>query len=110
MKQIKTNVYEMEGYAVTVNVEGNVEEYAKNFLHIFNNVRESRELIKVKNYYDSNDVTVYCELDSKDALIKYLKMFGEIKGCEKVLMYQMEEPDYDLDKYYDAIIAPEFDY
>lgn len=109
MKQIKTNVYEMEGYAITVNVEGNIEEYAKNFLHIFNNVRENRELLKVKNYYGNNDVTVYCELDSKDALIKYLKMFGEIKGCEKVLMYQLEEPDYDFDKYYDVIVIPDFD-
>ena len=109
MKQIKTNINEQEGYAVTVNVEGNIKEYAESFLHIFNNVRENSELIKVKNYYGSNEVTVYCELDAKDSLIKYLKAFGEIKSCEKVLMYQMEEPEYDIDKYYDAIIIPEFD-
>lgn len=109
MKQIKTNVYETEGYAVTVSIEGNIKEYAESFLHIFNNVRESKELLKVKNYYDSNDVTVYCELDSKDALIKYLGMFGEIKGCEKILIYQVGEPDYDFDKYYDAIISPKFE-
>jgi len=109
MKQVETKVYEVEGYAITVNVEGDVKEYAENFLHIFNNVRESSELIKVKNYYGSNDVTVYCELDAKDALIKYLKAFGEIQRCEKVLMYQMEEPDYDIDRYYDAVIIPEFD-
>jgi hypothetical protein len=36
-------------------------------------------------------------------------MFGEVKSCEKVLLYQMEEPDYDFDKYDDAIIIPEFD-
>jgi hypothetical protein len=109
MREIKVNAYEMEGYAVTVEVEGNFEEYATNFLHIFNNVRENKELLKVKNYYSNNDVTVYCEPDFKDALIKYLKMFGEIKSCEKVLMYQMEEPDYDFDKYYDAIVVPTFD-
>lgn len=109
MKQVKTNVYELEGYAVTVEIEGNIKEYAESFLHIFNNVRESSELIKVKNYYGSNDVTVYCELEAKDKLTKYLRAFGEIKGCEKVLMYQMEEPDYDIDKYYDAVIIPEFD-
>jgi hypothetical protein len=68
-------------------------------------VRESKELFKVRNYYDSNEVTVYCDLDSKDALIKYLKAFGEIKDCERVLVYQVEEPDYDLDKYYDVIIV-----
>ena len=109
MKQVETKVYQDEGYAVTVEIEGSVKEYAESFLHIFNNVRESSELIKVKNYYGSNDVTVYCELEAKEALIKYLKAFGEIKNCEKVLLLQMEEPDYDIDKYYDAVIIPEFD-
>ena len=109
MKRIDTKVYEIEGYAVTVDIEGDIDEYAKSFLHIFNNVRESSELIKVINYYDTNQVTVYCELDSKDALIRYLKAFGEIKSCEKVVMYQMEEPDFDLDEYYDAVIIPDFD-
>ena len=109
MKEIKVNVIEAEGYAVTVDIEGSIKEYAESFLHIFNNVRESRELFKVKNYYGSNEVTVYCELDSKDALTKYLKAFGEIKACEKVLLYQMTEPEYDLDKYYDAVVVPDFD-
>ena len=109
MKQVKTNVYELEGYAVTVEIEGNFKEYAENFLHIFNNVRENEELLKVKNYYGSNDVTVYCKEEAKDSLIKYLKAFGEIKGCEKVLMYQVEEPDYDIDKYYDAVVIPDFE-
>lgn len=109
MKEFKASVLEMEGYAITVNIEGDVDEYAKSFLHIFNNVRESSELIKVKNYYGSNDVTVYCELEAKDSLIKYLKAFGEIQTCEKVLMYQIEEPNYDIDKYYDAVIIPDFD-
>lgn len=109
MKQTKTKVYELEGCAVTVEVEGNLKEYAENFLHIFNNVRENEELLKVKNYYGSNDVTVYCKAEAKDNLIKYLKTFGEIKGCEKVLMYQMEEPDYDIDKYYDAVVIPDFE-
>lgn len=110
MKTIKTNVYEIEGYAITVEIEEcSISEYAKNFLHIFNNVRESKELFKVRNYFGSNDVTVYCELDSKDSLIKYLKNFGEIKSCEKVLMYQMEEPEYDFDKYYDAIVIADFE-
>ncbi len=105
MKEIKANMYELEGCAVTVDIEGDIKEYANSFLHIFNNVRESRELLKVRNYYGSNDVTVYCELDFKDALIKYLKAFGKIKGCEKVLLYRVVEPEYDLDKYYDTIVV-----
>lgn len=109
MKELKVNVYELEGYAVTVDVEGNIKEYAESFLHIFNNVRESKELLKVKNYYGSNEVTVYCELDSKEALIKYLKAFGEIKSYERVLLYQMTEPEYDIDKYYDVVVIPDFE-
>ena len=109
MKQVKMNVNEFEGYAITVEVEGDVKEYAESFLHIFNNVRESQELFKVKNYYDSNDVTVYCELDAKDKLERYLKAFGKIKGCEKVLMYSMEESEYDFDKYYDVVVVPKFE-
>lgn len=108
MRELKINVFEMEGYAITVDIEGDIREYAENFLHIFNNVRESKELFKVKNYYSSNEVTVYCELDTKDVLIKYLKAFGEVKSCEKVLIYQLSEPDYDIDKYYDAIIVSDF--
>ena len=108
MREFKMNVVETEGYAITVEVEGNLKEYAENFLHIFNNVRESKELLKVKNYYGSNDVTVYCELEVKDNLIKYLKAFGKIKSCEKVLVYEVEEPDYDFEKYDDAIVVPDF--
>ena len=108
MTDIKVNAYVTEGYAVTVEVEGNVKEYAESFLHIFNNVRESKELLKVKNYYDSNDVTVYCELEVKDNLVKYLKAFGKIKECEKVVVYQVEEPEYDIDEYYDVVVVPEF--
>lgn len=109
MKQVEVNVFETEGYAVTVEIEGNTKEYGESFLHIFNNVRANDELIKVKNYYGSNEVTVYCELEAKDKLVKYLSAFGKIKGCDKVLLLQMEEPEYDIDKYYDAVIVPEFD-
>lgn len=108
MKETKVNACVTEGYAVTVEIEGDVKEYAESFLHIFNNVREVKELLKAKNYYGSNDVTVYCELEAKDNLVKYLKAFGKIKECEKVVVYQVEEPDYDIDKYYDVIVVPEF--
>lgn len=109
MENTKVNAFKTEAYAVRVNVEGGIEEYAVNFLHIFNNVRENKELLKVKNYYDGNDVTVYCKPEFKDDTIKYLKMFGEIQSCEKVVAYQMEEPDYDIDEYADAIVAQDFD-
>lgn len=110
MKQVKINALEFDGHAITVELEtDNLNDYAKNFLHIFNNARENKELLKVENHFGNNDVTVYCEDKHKESVIKYLKQFGEIKYCEKVLMYQLEEPDYDLDKYYDAVVVPSFD-
>lgn len=104
MKEVNVNGYKEIGYAVTVEVSGNTEEYAMSFLHIFNNVRGNDGLLKVRNYFDSNDITVYCDEDSKDGLIRYLKTFGKITGCHKVIVYKIEEPYYDLDEYYDIVI------
>ena len=107
MKEVRVRAYKFEGYAVTVELEGNIQEYAESFLHIFNNVKENKELLKVENYYN-NDVTVYCELEVKEQLIDYLGKFGKVKGCEKVLIYQVEEPNWDIDKYYDIVLASGF--
>lgn len=109
MRELKMNVVETEGYAVTVEVLGNYEKYAINFLHIVNNVRENKDLLKKVENHHNNDVTVYCVPEAKDELIRYLGNFGEFKSCEKVLMYQLQEPDYDIDKYDDAIVVPNFD-
>lgn len=109
MKEIQVNVNQFDGLAITVEVEGGIDEYAKSFLHIFNNVRESKELLKVENHY-SNDITVYCEEETKESLIKYLKNFGEIKSVEKVLMYQLQDAvGYDFDKYEEAVVIPDFE-
>lgn len=109
MKEIQMNVNQFEGLAVTVEVEGDINEYAKSFLHIFNNVRTNEDLLKVENHYN-NDVTVYCLEETKEALIKYLRNFGEIKSIEKVLMYQLQDAiGYDFDKYEEAIVIPDFE-
>lgn len=108
MRQIKMNVNEFEGYAITVEVEGDLEGYARCFTHLFNNVRDSKELLRIENHYGSSDVTIYCKLDEKDRLVHYLKNFGVIKDCKKVLMYQLEKSDYDINKYSDAVIVPDF--
>lgn len=109
MREIQMNVNQFEGLAITVDVKGNIDEYAKSFLHIVNNVRESKELLKVENHY-SNDVTVYCMEDTKESLIKYLENFGEIKSIEKVLMYQLQDAiEYDFNKYEEAVVLPDFE-
>lgn len=108
MRELKMNVFETEGYAVTAEIEGGLEDYAKSLLHIFNNVREHDELKKVENYYGSNDVTVYCDAKYKEETIKYLENFGKVKSYSRVLMYQLEEPDYNINKYDDAVVIPTF--
>lgn len=108
MKTVKLDVNKFDGLAITVEVKGGVEEYAMSFLHIFNNVRENEKLFRVDNYHN-NDVTVYCEEESKESLIKYLKNFGEIKSIEKVLMYQIEDTDeFPSNEYEGEVIVPYF--
>lgn len=109
MKQLKMNVNQLEGFAITVEIEGSLEDYAKSLLHIFNNVREHNELKKMVNHYGNNDVTVYCDKEYREETIKYLENFGHVKSYAKVLMYELHEPDYDINKYDDAIVIPEFE-
>ena len=108
METIKANVNQFEGLAITVDIKGSLEEYAMSFLHIVNNVRDNKELLKVKNHFN-NDVTVYCIPEYKNKVVRYLENFGEIKSCENVLMYQLEEMDFDYNKYDEAVIVPEFE-
>ena len=105
---VKLNVNKFDGVAVTVEIKGGIDEYAKSFLHIFNNVRESEKLFNVVNN-KYNDVTVYCEEERKESLVKYLKNFGEIKSIEKVLMYQIEDTDeIPSDEYEGEVVVPYF--
>lgn len=110
MKTVKLDVNKFDGLAITVEIEGGIEEYAMSFLHIFNNVRENESLFRVENWRD-NRVTVYCKEESKESLIKYLKNFGEIKSIEKMLMYQIEDTDeFPSNEYEGEVIVPYFGY
>ena len=90
------------GWEVTIEVKGNVQEYAMAFLHIFNNVRESSELVRVTNRAESNDISVVCYDGQKtlDATKRYLKQFGEIKSVSLALIVRCgEDIEYDYEKY-----------
>lgn len=111
MKETMLRANKFDGWSVTVDVEGNTQEYAMALLHIFNNVRESRLLLNVANSYD-NTITVYCRENSKDDLVEYLENFGKITSIKRVLCWEINEcwlPDRDYDKYYDEIIVPYFE-
>jgi len=94
-------------YEVNVVIEGNIQEYAINFLHIFNNVKTQEGLIRIANDY-SNGVQVVCTEEMLEPTQEYLSQFGEIQHVAKVLCIKLEDdPDeYDWRKYDDLVIVP----
>ena len=70
------------GFTICVHVHGNVDEYAKSFLTIYNNAREYPDTIAhVENTYD-NRVYVTVFEKAKDRAVEWLQQFGEIKYVE----------------------------
>ena len=108
MSKVKLDATGVEGYAVTAKFSDDLVTYAKDFLKVFNNVREYGELLGVRNYYSSNNVTVYCRVRDKDAVVDFLENFGDIVNCDKVLVYQVEEPAYDIEKYSNIFVSNKF--
>ena len=94
------------GYKITVKLYANdLEEYAKAFLAIFNNVRESKDLIEVTNSSYSHKVWITCKENVKNQAVSWLEQFGEIDEIDKVLLVGLEEVDvdYDFDEYEDLM-------
>ena len=108
----KLTVYREDGYEVGVELSGNLEKYALDFLHIFNNVKERNGLIRVWNDYNRT-VYVVCDEGTHDALCEYLSQFGEIKSDRHVQLMRVDgianSISYDFDKYYDIILDPVID-
>lgn len=96
-----------DAYEVRVDLSDDINEYALDFLKIFNTVKSNRDdLIRVTNDYN-NGVYVVCTHESLEETKKYLSNFGEIKSVKKVLCMQMaEHPSYDYDEYEELVLAP----
>ena len=77
------------GFTICINVHGNVDEYAKNFLAIYNNAREYPDTIAhVENCYDNRVyVTVYEK--AKERAMEWLEQFGEIKSVEPCDIFEI---------------------
>ena len=96
-------------YEVGIVIEGTIQEYAMNFLHIFNNVKTQEGMIRLTNDY-CNGVQVVCTEEMLEPTKKYLSQFGEIQNVAKVLCMSLEEdPDYDWKTYEDLVIVPYVD-
>lgn len=107
---IKISAVRKDAWEITVDINKPVEEYALDFLHIFNNARWADNIYKVKNYTGSNSVSVWCSNSMKEAVVDYLSQFGEVSEPQKGIIYKIEEPwdsawDDDVDKWYDEYPA-----
>lgn len=71
-------------YRFTLEIKGNVQEYALSLLNIINHTRVyPHAFYKVENT-DSNKVYVVCAEHEKDNVREYLENFGEIQREEKI--------------------------
>ena len=74
-------------YRFTLEIKGNVQEYALSLLNIINHTRVYPDTFyKVENT-DSNKVYVVCDNGWRDSVREYLETFGEIKREEKINWY-----------------------
>ena len=102
----KKNFEFYKGFEISVWIEGTIEEYALSFLHIFNNVKDNDELVRVTNDYGSN-VSVVCYADALDQTKKYLEQFGKITDVSSALIAVCgDDIEYDYSKY--DVIACDF--
>lgn len=82
----------------TVKLPGDVNQYALNFLHIFNNVRENPDVLcNLKNYDGTNLISVVCDMDYENEAEAYLSQFGEITEKEYVYLIRVAvDVDYNM--------------
>lgn len=88
--------YEKEqAMRIVVDVEGNTQEYAMSFLHIWNNAREHSNIFhKVENTYN-NRVYVTFNPSYKKEVEEYLEQFGKILWIDNILKVNVFV-DYDI--------------
>lgn len=97
-----THEYE-KAVKFTLDINGDVHEYAMAFLHIYNNARENSDSIyKVENCYD-NRIFVTCNAEDEEQVEEYLSQFGKITLVEdvhKVNIYPVCDSIKDYDELY----------
>ena len=105
---MKARFYHEKKEAVQIKVElsADLNKYAKDFLAIFNNVRDNEELFKLENLAGTNSVFVTCDARYEEQAKDFLEQFGEILYVEKVLYLEAQlEWDYELPEEYDSLVV-----
>jgi hypothetical protein len=83
-----------EAIRIKVEIDGDIVNYSKSFLAIYNNVKNDNSLLKMYNDYH-NGVYVICETDVKENAVKFLEQFGEIVTIERVEVVAPIAYDYE---------------
>ena len=99
------------GFEVGVELSGDLQQYALDFLHIFNNVKSDNDLIRVWNDY-GKIVYVVCRENAHSPLIEYLAQFGKIVHDDPVEIMTIGDGfmiEYDTNKFTDLILDPNID-
>lgn len=84
----------IEAVRIKVRIAGDINEYAKNFLAIYNNYKVDKDLLKVYNGYD-DDVYLVCTKDVEQAAKDFLAQFGEVVSTTPVEAVRPVIYDYD---------------
>lgn len=93
-------------YRIEVELSADLDKYARDFLAIFNNVRNHEELYKVENLEGTCRVFVTCASHVKPETVRFLEQFGEVKDIEHVLYAEAQlDWDYDLPEEYDSLVV-----
>lgn len=79
----KFELEKIKAIRIKVEIDGDVQRYAKSFLAIYNNVKNDHDLLKCYNDY-GNGVYVVCTKEVKGAAIEFLEQFGKIVRVEDV--------------------------
>ena len=106
-------------YRFTLDIEGNVQEYALSLLNIINHTRVYPDTFyKVENT-DSNIVYVTCDKGDRDSVRDYLENFGTIKSEGDINWFIISAQydkagwqelfEYDYEKIVDVDFAVEID-
>ena len=83
---------------ITVKLSDDIQQYAMDFLHIFNNVRENPDMLyKLENLCGTNLVLVTCCPCDVDIARQYLSQFGKIIEEETIYLVRIQV-DFDWDK------------
>lgn len=74
---------------IKVTLDGDIQQYAKSFLAIYNNVKSDPDLYKVYNDYH-NSLYLVCKPEIEAAAVKFLAQFGEVVSCVDVQLVQQQ--------------------